>query len=162
MRWLGLFLVAMSLGTSAMAQQDMRVRPDWKTYFSDKDFATLEADLKAAIKASELHVVTQASPTEAARRRGISVPDNKVIGVFNNVYAVDVLSLSTAAMIEAPIRFYLTGNKDGTATLSYIPPSRIFAPYVPEAGDRLDHLSRGLDQIFADIAEQAAGGEDSQ
>ena len=77
--------------------------------------------------------------------------------MFNNVYAVEVLSLSTAAMIEAPIRFYLTENEDGSATLSYKTPSTVFAPYVDGAGERLSHISRDLDQIFATIAEDAVG-----
>ena len=61
-------------------------------------------------------VVTQAGPTQAAASRGITIPGNRVIGVFNNDFAVNILALSTAAMIEAPIRFYVTEGADGTAT----------------------------------------------
>ena len=39
------------------------------------------------------------------RSGGIEIPENRVVGVFNNDYAVRILDMSTAAMIEAPLRF---------------------------------------------------------
>ena len=79
-----------------------------------------------------------------------------MIGVFNNDFAVRVLATSTAAMIEAPIRFYVTENADGTATLSYKLPSTVFAPYLDEGGADLAALAAELDRHFAAIAAQAA------
>ena len=79
-----------------------------------------------------------------------------MIGVFNNDFAVRVLATSTAAMIEAPIRFYVTENADGTATLSYKLPSTVFAPYLDESGADLAALAAELDRHFAAIAAQAA------
>jgi len=84
------------------------------------------------------------------------LPKNRVIGVFNNDFAVRVLETSTAAMIEAPIRFYVTENDDGTATLSYKTPSFVFAPYLTEGGEQLADLAVQLDGIFEVIATQAA------
>ena len=78
-----------------------------------------------------------------------------MIGVFNNEFAVEILNLSTAAMIEAPIRIYVTENEDGTAMLSYKAPSFVFAPYVPEAGADLSGLAAELDVRFAAIAQDA-------
>ena len=78
-----------------------------------------------------------------------------MIGIFNNIYAVEILGLSTAAMIEAPIRMYVTENEDGTATLSYKLPSTVFAPYTEEAGPRLTEIGVELDEIFAAIATAA-------
>ena len=78
-----------------------------------------------------------------------------MIGLFNNIYAVNVLNLSTAAMIEAPIRVYVTENADGTATLSYKLPSTVFGPYMHEAGPELATLASELDAIFAAISAQA-------
>ena len=101
-------------------------------------------------------VVTQAGPTGAAKARGITIPGNRVIGLFNNVFAVNILNLSTAAMIEAPIRMYVTENADGTATLSYKLPSTVFAPYVGEDGPELATLASDLDTIFAAISQDAA------
>jgi uncharacterized protein (DUF302 family) len=60
-----------------------------------------------------------------------------------------------AAGIEAPIRFYVTENPDGTATLSYKKPSFVFAPYLPDGGSTLALLAGELDDIFARIADTA-------
>ena len=112
-------------------------------------------DLKSAVKAHKFGVVTQAGPTKAAARRGVTIPGNRVIGVFNNVFAVRTLETSTAAMIEAPIRFYITENDDETATLSYKTPSFVFAPYMEEGGAELAAIASELDSIFASIAAEA-------
>ena len=122
---------------------------------TDKSYTDLLDAVKAAAKANKMGVVTQAGPTGAAKIRGITIPGNRVIGLFNNVYAVNVLNLSTAAMIEAPIRMYVTENADGTATLSYKEPSTVFAPYMAEAGPDLATLAAELDTIFAAISAQA-------
>ncbi|WP_147110330.1 DUF302 domain-containing protein [Tateyamaria sp. syn59] len=141
--------------TTATAQADMAPRDGWSVTPTSKTYDQLIADVKTAAKANKMGVVTQAGPTGAAKARGITIPGNRVIGLFNNAYAVNVLNLSTAAMIEAPIRVYVTENADGTATLSYKLPSTVFAPYVPEAGDDLAALADELDAIFASIATKA-------
>ena len=147
-------LILLALPGLAMAQ-GIAPRPGWVIIATAKDPATLEADLKQAVKAGGMGVVTQAGPTEAARKRGITIPANRVIGVFNNDFAVRVLATSTAAMIEAPIRFYVTGNDDGTATLSYKTPGFVLAPYLDEGGDTLAALAAELDTRFAAIAKAA-------
>jgi hypothetical protein len=58
-------------------------------------------------------------------------------------------------MIEAPIRFYLTENADGTAMLSYKTPSLVFSPYLSEAGPALEEIASALDLRFDAIARQA-------
>ncbi|MEM6712264.1 MAG: DUF302 domain-containing protein [Pseudomonadota bacterium] len=130
-------------------------RDGWVVIDTDKPFATLLADLKMAVGNNNFGVVTEAGPTGVARSRGVEIPDNRVVGVFNNVYAVRILQLSTAAMIEAPIRFYLTDDEDGTATLSYKTPSTVFAPYIDEAPEDLAVAAGELDGIFMTIAEAA-------
>lgn len=140
---------------SAPAVAEITARPGWEIHASQKDFATLLADLKAAIKDQGLGVVTEAGPTGAAAARGITIPGNRVVGVFANDYSVEILSLSTAAMIEAPIRFYVTENADGTATLSYKTPTYVFTPYLPEAGEKLAAVAARLDTTFAAIATSA-------
>ena len=100
-------------------------------------------------------VVTQAGPTAAAKKLGITIPGNRVIGVFNNDFAVRVLETSTAAMIEAPIRLYVTENSDGTATLYYKTPTTVFAPYIAEGGAPLVSIAAELDQIFQHISKAA-------
>ncbi|NOD29934.1 DUF302 domain-containing protein [Ruegeria atlantica] len=127
----------------------------WAVYPTQKPYAELVDATKAAIKENGLIVVTQAGPTKAAAARGISIPGNRVIGAFNNDYAVRVLETSVHAMIEAPIRFYVTENKDGTSNLSYKTPSFVFAPYVSEGGQNLMDIAAELDSTFQSIAERA-------
>lgn len=127
----------------------------WAVYPAQKPYAELVDATKAAIKENGLIVVTQAGPTKAAAARGISIPGNRVIGAFNNDYAVRVLETSVHAMIEAPIRFYVTENKDGTANLSYKTPSFVFAPYASEGGQNLMDIAAELDSTFQSIAERA-------
>ncbi|WP_377186541.1 DUF302 domain-containing protein [Ruegeria meonggei] len=127
----------------------------WAVYSTDKSYDQLVADTKAAVKENGLIVVTQAGPTKAAAARGITIPGNLVIGVFNNDFAVRVLETSVDAMIEAPIRFYVTENDDGSATLSYKSPSFVFAPYVYEGGEPLTDIAAELDTKFQTVAESA-------
>lgn len=130
-------------------------REGWIVRSTEKSFDELVAAVVAATKANKMGVVTQAGPTKMAARRGITIPGNRVIGVFNNDFAVKVLALSTAAMIEAPIRMYVTENLDGTATLSYKTPSFVFAPYMDEGGAELANQAAALDAKFLMIATQA-------
>lgn len=141
--------------TTVTAQADMAARDGWSVTPTDKAYDQLIADVKSAAKSNKMGVVTQAGPTGAAKARGVTIPGNRVIGLFNNVYAVNILNLSTAAMIEAPVRVYVTENSDGTATLSYKLPSTVFAPYMEEAGPELAKLASELDTIFAAIAQDA-------
>lgn len=155
MRWMMICGMAI-LWAGVAAAEDLVPRDGWVVMPTEKPFDQLLDDVKAAVTANKMGVVTQAGPTGAAKARGITIPGNRVIGVFNNVYAVRILELSTAAMIEAPIRIYVTENADGSATLSYKKPSLVFAPYAEEAGPDLAVAAQELDGIFQTIAEAAA------
>ncbi|MEO1456354.1 MAG: DUF302 domain-containing protein [Pseudomonadota bacterium] len=85
------------------------------------------------------------------------MPGNRVLGVFRNDFAVRILRVSTPAMIEAPIRFYVTEAPDGRGWLSYRTPSAVFAPYAEDGGAALAEASAELDTIFAAIAARALG-----
>lgn len=150
-----IFLILMTVFFARTASAEMAPREGWVVMKSDKPYEVLIADAKTAVKANKFGVVTQAGPTKAAKSRGITIPGNRVIGVFNNTYAVRILNLSTAAMIEAPIRLYVTENTDGSATLSYKIPSTVFAPYMSEADADLAVAAAELDAAFQVIAEQA-------
>ncbi|MEM7212860.1 MAG: DUF302 domain-containing protein [Pseudomonadota bacterium] len=130
-------------------------REGWAVHESQLGYKALIDSLKKAVKANGMIVVTQAGPTGAAKKRGIEIPGNRVLGVYNNKFAVRAIRLSVAAMIEAPIRFYVTENEDKTATLSYKTPSFVFAPYVLEAGPELTALALELDEMFARITIEA-------
>ena len=148
--------LALALTGPAAAQTvaDMADRPGWSVMRTGKPHAALVEATKAAVAANGLAVVTEAGPTEAAARRGVTIPGNRVIGAFNNVFAVRLLEQSTAAMIEAPLTLYVTENADGTATLSYRLPSEVLAPYVADAPGVAD-IATELDSVFAAIAAAA-------
>jgi uncharacterized protein (DUF302 family) len=77
------------------------------------------------------------------------------VGVFRNDFAVRALAASEAAMIEAPIRFYVTEGEGGGATLSWKTPSHVFAPYA-DGGADLQAVAQELDAIFEAIGAAAA------
>jgi len=151
---LGGVLGALMLALPAWAA-DMKPRDGWAVHPTSQAYSQLITSVKAAVKSNGMIVVTQAGPTKAAANRGITIPGNRVIGVFNNDFAVRVLATSTAAMIEAPIRLYVTENTDGTATLSYKRPSQVLAPYADEGGAALAAIAQELDTTFEAIAKTA-------
>ncbi|MEM7523567.1 MAG: DUF302 domain-containing protein [Pseudomonadota bacterium] len=154
MRLAAQLIIAGALAASASASAaGPAERPGWAVHKTDHSYSTLIDRVKAAAKANKMGVVTQAGPTGAARNRGITIPGS-VIGVFNNKFAVRMLTASEAAMIEAPIRFYVTEQPDGAATLSYKTPSLVFAPYVDDSPD-VATIAQELDEIFAAIASAA-------
>ncbi|KAJ56519.1 hypothetical protein ACMU_06140 [Actibacterium mucosum KCTC 23349] len=147
-----LLMIALAMPAHA---QSVDPREGWVVMDSDKPYAQLVKDVRAAAKANGMGVVTQAGPTGAAKSRGITIPGNRVIGIFNNVYAVRILGLSTAAMIEAPIRIYVTEEPDGSGFLSYKTPSYVFAPYMDEGGADLAAAAGELDGVFEAILQMA-------
>jgi uncharacterized protein (DUF302 family) len=118
-----------------------------------KSFDALWQALEQAVEEAGLAIVTRASASRGAASRGITIPGNAVIGVFRNDFAVRMLQASVPASIEAPLRFYIVENADGTATLAYRRPTAVFAPY---GSDELDVTARELDVLFSQIASRAA------
>ena len=121
---------------------------DLETVATSKSFDELRIALDAAVKANDMIVVTRACASCGAANRGINIPGNMIVGVYRNEFAVRMLEASIPAGIEAPIRFYLTGNNDGTASLSYRLPSTVFAPY---GSGELDKMAMELDAIWKKI-----------
>lgn len=126
--------------------------PGTQIIHSKLSFSQLAKQLDKAVEASKLAVVTRASASGGAERRGVKIPGNMVVGVFRNDYAVRMLKASVPAGIEAPIRFYLTEDAGGTATLTYRKPSAIFAPY---KSAELDAMAKELDPLYEKIAKEA-------
>ncbi|MGM0784039.1 MAG: DUF302 domain-containing protein [Pseudomonadota bacterium] len=155
-KWMAAPLLTLGLALPAAAQW-----PDegWEVRATQHAYAELLDALRAAVEAEGMGVVTDVGPTEAAARRGETIPGNRVIGVFRNDYAVRAVRASVPAMIEAPIRFYVTEQEDGTATLAWKTPSHVFAPYLDDGGEALREIAAELDQRFAAIAERAVEGE---
>lgn len=148
-------LVGASMILSAALGGTVKPRDGWVVVDTRLSFAALAERLEAAVKAEKMGLVTSASASEGAKMAGVTIPGNRVVGVFRNDFARRMLSASVAAGIEAPIHFYVTENPDGTATLSYKRPSFVFAPYLGEDNGALKALAGELDEIFAKISNAA-------
>jgi uncharacterized protein (DUF302 family) len=130
----------------------MTSRPGWSVTDTKLSFEALAERLETAVKAEKMGLVTAASASDAAKAAGFTIPGNRVVGVYRNDFARRMLAASVSSGIEAPIRFYVTENPDGTATLSYKTPSTVFGPYFDEGKDALKALASELDAIFARIS----------
>jgi uncharacterized protein (DUF302 family) len=117
-------------------------------------YETLVQRLEDAVKKNKMGIVARASATLGAKKIGVSIAGNMVVMVYHPKYAVRMLNASVPAGIEAPIRYYITENADGTATLTYRTPSSVFNPY---QNAELDEMAKELDDIFESIARDAVG-----
>ncbi|MCV0424109.1 MAG: DUF302 domain-containing protein [Roseibium sp.] len=159
MRLFASFIFLLSLATASTRADSVSPREGWQVVPTTKSYGNLVEDLKTAVKAQKMLLVTQASASAGAKGRGITIPGNRIVGVYRNDYALRMLEASIAAGIEAPIRFYVTENSDGTATLSWKTPGFVFAPYMEEGGDALAELAAELDNVFQTIADQAVSSQ---
>jgi uncharacterized protein (DUF302 family) len=130
--------------------------PGWKVAKTPHGYQALIKRVDQAVKDNKMGLVTRASATLGAKKMlAKTIPGNMVIGVYRPDFAVRMLEASIPAGIEAPVRFYITEDADGTATLSYKLPSAVFAPY-EDGGAALREVAAELDVIFDKIARQAA------
>lgn len=141
---------------SGVSAGPLAQREGWRILKTEASFEELVKKLEASVKANKMGLVTAASASLGAKGQGITIPGNRVVGVYRNDFARRMLKASIAAGIEAPIRFYITENQDGTATLSYKLPSAVFAPYFEDGGNDLRVMAAELDEIFAKIADETA------
>lgn len=151
-RFLTILSVFLFLSSTAQA---LEPRDGWVIHDTTKDFDALVEAVRAAVEKAPIAIVTQASASDGARGQGITIPGNRIFGLYRNDYARRMLAASVAAGIEAPIRLYVTEDADGTATLSYKTPTSVFAPYFDEGGDDLRALATELDGVFETVAETA-------
>ncbi len=129
------------------AAQDGRI-----TAVSRTTFQKVAAALEQAIADQKMALVCHANAQRGAAARGVTIKGNQVLMVFRNDFAVRLLAADPRAGFEAPIRIYLYENPDGTATVSYLPPSVLFAPYRhPE----VQAVAAELDPIFKGIVDRA-------
>ena len=142
------------LASPLVAPQAQEARNGWSVIPTGHSYGTLVERLDAAVTANKMGLVTRASATKGAAKLGKTIPGNMVVGVYRPDFAIRMLDASVAAGIEAPIRFYITEQDDGTATLSYKHPSAVFAPY-EDGGQALKDMAAELDAIFAKIAAEA-------
>lgn len=147
---------ALSLSVAAQAAPLPEAIEGWDIHPSAHDYPTLVERLDVAIEASPLHKLSAASATVGAKSIGETIPGNMVVFAFAPPFAVRMLETSIAAGYEAPLRFYVTENDDGTSTLSYKEASFVFAPYA-DGGEALRMLAAELDAIQDRIAATATG-----
>ena len=146
-------LILSPISTPAVAANSTPY-PGTQTIKTQSGFDALWKKLEAAVKANGMFVVIRASASRGMAGRDIKIPGNLVIGVYRNDFAVRMLEASIPAGIEAPLRFYVTENGDGTASLTYRKPSAVFALY---KSDYLDKMAAELDAIWVKIVTQATG-----
>jgi uncharacterized protein (DUF302 family) len=150
------FATVMALVASAATAEMPQSLDGFAIHRSAHDYPTIVTRLDEAIAQSPLNKLSAASATVGARSLGQTIPGNMVVHAFAPTFAIRMLEASTAAGYEAPLRFYITENADGTATLAYQPASVVFAPY-PDGGEPLKALAAELEAIQAAIAEAAVG-----
>jgi uncharacterized protein (DUF302 family) len=121
------------------------------TVTSTAPFGRVGEALERAVTDEKMALVCHANAQRGAAARGVTIKGNQVLMVFRNDFAVRVLAADPTAGFEAPIRIYLYENADGTATISYVPPSVVFAAYRhPE----VQAVARELDAIVTRIVER--------
>jgi uncharacterized protein (DUF302 family) len=129
--------------------------PGTRVMKTPHSYGELVQRLEAAVQNNKMGIVARASATVGAKKIGVTIPGNMVVMVYHPKFAVRMLDASVPAGIEAPIRYYITENADGTTTLTYRTPSSVFNPY---ENAELDQMASELDVIFDRIAEEAVGG----
>ena len=153
-RWLpfgaGVFTILISL---AAAAHDATPFPGTHVIKTGHSYQAMVKKLPDAVAKNKMGVVAKASATLGAKKIGVTIPGNMVVMVFHPKFAVRMLDASVPAGIEAPLRFYITENADGTTTLTYREPSSVFAPY---DSAELNKMAKELDVIFARIAADAS------
>ena len=145
-------VVLLALAAPALHASDVYPHPDTVVLTSRHAYVDLASRLTAAVEQHGMGVVAKASATIGARSLGVEIPGNMVVMVFHPRFAVRMLDASVPAGFEAPIRYYITEQPDGSTHLVYRKPSAVFAPY-GNAG--IDAMAQELDVIFARIAAQA-------
>lgn len=153
-RLISVLLFVISLPVTVIAENPVPY-PGTRVIKTAHSYEALVQRLEAAISANKMGLVARASATLGAKNIGVTIPGNMVVMVYHPKYAVRMLNASVAAGIEAPIRYYITENEDGTATLTYRTPSSVFSPY---ENPELDEMAKELDVIFEKIASGAVGG----
>ena len=132
---------------AAVVADDARV-----TAVSRAPFAAVAQALERAVAEQKMALVCHANAQRGAAARGVTIRGNQVLMVFRNDFAARLLAADPAAGFEAPIRIYVYENADGTATVTYLRPSAVFAPYNhPE----VRAVAAELDPIVEAIAARA-------
>lgn len=145
-------VVAATVLTAALSIAPALAQDGRITATSRAPFPKVVEALEKAVVDHKMALVCHANAQKGAAGRGVTIKGNQVLMVFRNDFAVRLLAAEPQAGFEAPIRIYIHENADGTATVSYVPPSAVFAPYKhPE----VKAVAAELDPIFKAIVDGA-------
>jgi uncharacterized protein (DUF302 family) len=145
-------VVAAIVFTGALAASPALAQDGRIIAVSRAPFPKVAEALEKAVAEHKMALVCHANAQKGAAGRGVTIKGNQVLMVFRNDIAVRLLAAEPQAGFEAPIRIYVYENADGTATVSYVPPSAVFAPYKhPE----VKAVAAELDPIFKAIVDTA-------
>jgi len=143
-------LVAAIVVTAALAASPALAQDGRVTAVSRAPFPKVAEALEKAVAEHKMALVCHANAQRGAAGRGVTIKGNQVLMVFRNDFAVRLLAAEPQAGFEAPIRIYVYENADGTATVSYVLPSAVFARYKhPE----VKAVAAELDPIFKAIVD---------
>lgn len=145
-------IVAAVVFTAALAVSPALAQDGRISAVSRAPFPKVAEALEKAVAEHKMALVCHANAQKGAAGRGVTIRGNQVLMVFRNDIAVRLLAADPQAGFEAPIRIYVYENADGTATVSYVAPSAVFAPYKhPE----VKAVAAELDPIFKAIVDAA-------
>jgi uncharacterized protein (DUF302 family) len=150
-----LVLVALCSAVAAAPPSPATAQDGRVTVKSIAPFDRVAEALERAVTDEKMALVCHANAQRGAAARGVTLKGNQVLMVFRNDFAVRLLAADPAAGFEAPIRIYVYENVDGTATVSYIPPSVLLAPY---RHSEVQAVARELDGIFKTIVDRGVAG----
>jgi len=145
-------VIAVSMFLESLAAVPTHAQEARLTAVSRASFQKVAEALERAIAEEKMGLVCHANAQRGAAARGVTIKGNQVLMVFRPEFAVRLLAADPRAGFEAPIRIYLYENPDGTATVSYLPPSAVFAPY---RNPEVQAIGAELDPIFKAIVDRA-------
>ena len=119
---------------------------------TNKPFEAFAQALTTAIRQNKMGLVCRASAQGGAASVGVKIAGNQVFMIFRPDFAIRMLKADVEAGFEAPLRIYVVEKPNGTARVSYIKPSDVFAAY---NNRQLDEMAGELDAIFAAILRHA-------
>ncbi len=122
------------------------------THETGKPFLQFTEDLLVAIRQNKMGLVCRANAQAGAASRGVKIRGNQVFMVYRPDFAIRMLAADVEAGFEAPLRLYVVEKADGTARVSYLKASDVFAGYRNPA---LDAMAKELDEILAAIVRDA-------
>lgn len=143
---------ALSLAAAAVWVASVGALEARRTVLTRAPFAAVAAALERAIADEKMTLVCHANAQRGAAARGVTIKGNRVLMLFRSDLAVRLLSADPTAGFEAPIRIYVYENADGTATVSYLPPTAVFATY---RHPDVQAVARELEPILERIVDRA-------